>query len=171
MLVVSSGCVASGPLVVDFRKSVFEPMGGSGEAGVAEVEGGKAVRLPCDFAGTKIDRASWDVGVKLDLTMCRGVQFEFYCADPTPVSHFSMYFQSGGGWYSVGFDAAAVGEWNTVEIDKSAARTEGTPGGWGKIDTIRISAWRGGNSDTEFFIRGLSLFGAGARIASCRQRP
>ncbi len=143
-------------------------MAGSGEAGVAELEGKRAVRFPCYFEGTKIERASWDVGVKLDLAMCRGVRFEFYCADPGPVSHFSMYFRSGKGWYSVGFDAAASGEWTTVEIDKSAARIEGAPGGWADIDTVRISAWRGDNVNTEFFITGLSLFGADARIAVVR---
>jgi len=143
-------------------------MAGSRDVSFSALAGKAAVRLPCNFQDAKIDRASWDVKVKLDLTMCRGVQFEFYCANPLPVSHFSMYFRSGAGWYSTGFDAAASGKWTTVQIDKSAARIEGTPAGWAGIDTVRISAWRGGDTDTEFFITGLSLLGGDTKIVVIR---
>ncbi len=165
---IASSSVASQPLLVDFTKSAFEPMAGSRDVSFAELAGKDSVRLPCNFQAAKIDRASWDVKVKLDLTMCRGVQFDFYCANPLPVSHFSMYFRSGAGWYSIGFDAAASGKWTTVQIDKSAARIEGTPAGWADIDTVRISAWRGGDTDTEFFITGLSLFGGDTKIVVIR---
>jgi uncharacterized lipoprotein YddW (UPF0748 family) len=42
---------------------------------------------------------------------------------------------------------------------------EGHPAGWGKVDTIRISAWRGQDVDTEFYIAALGLFGGGGKIA------
>jgi len=36
---------------------------------------------------------------------------------------------------------------------------EGKPAGWGRIQTIRISAWRGKESNTEFFLRDLQKTG------------
>jgi hypothetical protein len=39
-----------------------------------------------------------------------------------------------------------------VVIDKSQMGIEGTPAGWRSIDAIRISAWRGGDKDTAFYI-------------------
>jgi len=143
-------------------------MSGSKDTSIVRLDGREAVRFPCSFHGTRIERASWDIPVRLDLTMCRGVRFGFYCADPDSVSHFTMYFRSAGGWYSCGFDAGRPGRWTVVTIDKATARTEGVPAGWASIDTVRISAWRGGDTDTEFFITGLSLLGADAKIAIVR---
>ena len=37
--------------------------------------------------------------------------------------------------------------------------TEGQPGGWDKVRTIRMSAWRGGPADTEFLLGGLEMTG------------
>lgn len=164
---ISAGAVAQ-PHVVDFTTAVFEPMTGSQAAQVATVAGRQAARFPCNFTGTKIERASWDAKATLDLTMSRGVTFDFYCADARPVGHFSMYFRSGAGWYSTSFDAPDSGQWHTVTVEKSAAHIEGTPEGWGKIDGVRISAWRGRDADTEFYITGLRLLGAGAKIAVIR---
>jgi len=84
------------------------------------------------------------------------------------VGHFSFYFRSGDGWYAGGFDAPASSGWAPVRIDKSAMRAEGNPAGWGNIDTIRISAWRGLKADTEFYISALGLYGADAKIVIAR---
>ena len=45
---------------------------------------------------------------------------------------------------------------------------EGSPAGWGKVDTIRISAWRGRDVDTEFYIAALGLLGSDGRIVVVR---
>ncbi len=60
---IASSSIASQPLLVDFTKSAFEPMAGSGDVSFTEVAGKDTVRLPCNFQGAKIDRASWDVKV------------------------------------------------------------------------------------------------------------
>lgn len=168
MLASASLAVASQPPTVDFTKIAFVPMSGSLDAEPARIAGRAAVRLPCNFANTKIERASWDIKVKLDMAMSRGVTFDFYCADPAPVGHFSIYFRSGGGWYSAGFDAPGGKEWHQVSVEKSEARIEGSPAGWGQVDTVRISAWRGRDADTEFHVAGLSLSGEDAAIALVR---
>ena len=59
-------------------RAVWKPMGGSALVEVVKSPAGAALRLPCNFAGTTFERASWDRKLKLDLTMCRGLQFQFY---------------------------------------------------------------------------------------------
>lgn len=148
--------------------TVWQPMAGSKPVSLVEIDGGKTLRMQCSFRGTKIDRASWDGSIKLDLTMCKGLQFLFYCPDPTPVASFAVYLHSGEGWYRGGFDAPASDGWAAVRINKNATNIEGRPAGWGKIDTIRISAWRGQDVDTEFYIAALGVFGTAGRIVIVR---
>jgi len=161
-------------LVDDFSYSqqhaqrLWKPMAGSKPVSVVELGGGKALRMPCNFHGTKFDRASWDRELKLDLTMCEGIQLLFYCRDTSPVSSFSMYLHSGDGWYRGRFDAPVSAGWTTIKIAKKATGIEGRPAGWGKVDTIRISAWRGRDVDTEFYIAAMGLFGTDGKIVIIR---
>jgi uncharacterized lipoprotein YddW (UPF0748 family) len=134
----------------------WPPMRGTASATVTNLADGTALRLPCNFSGTAIERASWDHPVKLDLTACRGIQFKLRCRDTSPVSHFSIYFESGAGWYHASFFPEQTNDWNVITIDKAATKTEGKPGGWGQIKTIRLSAWRGADADTELLLRDLA---------------
>ena len=111
---------------------------------------------------------SWDRAVKLDLAACRGLRFDFYCADVTPVSQFSFYLHSRDGWYATTFGQTDRQGWSTVVIDKTDTRIEDRPAGWGTIDNLRISAWRGKDVDTEFYIANLAVEGADAPIAIVR---
>ena len=148
--------------------TVWKPMAGSKPVSLVEIDGRKTLRMQCNFHGTKIDRASWDGSLKLDLTMCKGLQFLFYCPDPVPVASFAVYLHSGDGWYRGGFDAPASDGWAAVRIYKNATNIEGRPAGWGKIDTIRISAWRGQDVNTEFYIAALGVFGTAGKIVIVR---
>ena len=147
---------------------VFKPMAGSKPVSLVEIEGGKTLRMQCSFRGTKMERASWDGSIKLDLTMCKGLQFLFYCSDPAPVANFAVYLHSGEGWYRGGFDAPVSDGWAAVRINKNATNIEGRPAGWSKIDTIRISAWRGQDVDAEFYIAALGVFGTAGKIVIVR---
>ena len=149
-------------------RAAWQPMEGTAPVSVAEIDGLKAVRMPCNFRGTKIERASWDRQVQLDLAACRGVEFKVFCRDASPVAHFSFFFQSGDGWYATSFRPAEKGKWCTVAIDKDQMHIEGRPAGWSSISAIRISAWRGSDVDTEFYVAGFALAGEGARIAIIR---
>jgi uncharacterized lipoprotein YddW (UPF0748 family) len=149
-------------------RAAWPAMWGTAPVSVAEAEGVKALRMPCNFRGTKIERASWDRKVQMDLTSCRGVTFRLLCRDAAPVSHFSLFFQSGDGWYSTTFSPAEKGKWCNVAIDKDEMGIEGRPAGWSTISTIRISAWRGSDADTEFYVADFALAGEGARIAIIR---
>jgi uncharacterized lipoprotein YddW (UPF0748 family) len=133
-------------------RAAWQPMSGTAPVSVATLDGKPALRFPCNFAGTAIERASWDREVRLDLSGCRGVQFEFYCRNASPVSYFSLYLQSGEGWYAATFYPESSG-WNRITLETSALSTEGEPAGWAAIRTVRLSAWRGSDTATEFFLR------------------
>lgn len=146
----------------------WKPMAGSQDVSEVSVAGKTALKMPCNFHGTDIERASWDHPVRQDLAMCRGVQFLFHCADPSPVAYFSLYLHSGAGWYRATFDVPAVGRWVPIQVAKADMGVEGQPAGWSKIDTIRISAWRGQAHDTEFHVADFALFGGDAKIVIVR---
>jgi uncharacterized lipoprotein YddW (UPF0748 family) len=146
----------------------WKPMTGSKPVSLVEIDGKKALRMLCNFHGTKTDRASWDRNLKLDFTMCKGLQFLFYCRDTSPVASFTVYLHSGDGWYRGQFDAPASAKWSAIKIHKNATDIEGQPAGWGSIDTIRISAWRGQDIDTEFYIAAIGQFGTGGKIVVVR---
>ncbi|MCX6925610.1 MAG: family 10 glycosylhydrolase, partial [Verrucomicrobia bacterium] len=102
---------------------------------------------------------------------CRGVQFKILCRDPSPVTYFSIYFQSGEGWYHATYFPESVTGWNTIRINKAATQTEGKPAGWGSIKAIRISAWKGRAVNTEFYLSDLrrtGTIGADAVVAVLR---
>ena len=141
-------------------RAAWQPMGDTAPVSRLASGGRGGLRLPCNFAGSKIERASWDRRVTLDLTACRGIEFQLRCPDAAPVSYFSLYLQSGQGWYHATFYPESTNEWDTVVLDKSDFGSEGKPAGWGKINCIRISAWRQGDQDTEMAIRSLRVTGA-----------
>jgi len=140
-------------------KELWRPMEGSPDVSVVTVEGRRAVKMHCNFALGRIERASWDRKVTLDLTRGKGVRMAFWCADASPVSSFTVYLRSGKGWYRGNFAAPMGKGWGEVDIPKSEMGIEGEPSGWGRIDTIRISAWRGGKVDTAFCIAGIGVYG------------
>ncbi|MGB2822347.1 MAG: hypothetical protein WBF17_15280, partial [Phycisphaerae bacterium] len=149
-------------------RKAWEPMAGSAQVSVEQVDGRRALKLHCNFSGGRIERASWDRKVKLDLTGNKGVQFLFRCRDTSPIGSFTMYLHSGDGWYRGTFHPGASEKWTPIRIHKSRTGVEGDPAGWGKIDTIRLSAWRGRNVDTDFHIAELGLFGSGGKIVVIR---
>jgi uncharacterized lipoprotein YddW (UPF0748 family) len=166
LLAAAALLAQSSPVIDDWRyrddasaRAAWQPMRGSAPVSVATVDGQKALRLPCNFSSMDAERASWDHKVALDLARAQGVQFQFYAKNTAPVSHFTIYFQSGDGWYSGTFYPQSAG-WNTITIDKAATRSEGQPAGWGSIRTIRISAWRGRNEDTELYLGAFRTTGA-----------
>jgi len=149
-------------------RKAWQPMRGSAEVEPAEVAGRRCLAMPCTFAGTSIERASWDRPGPVDLADRRGVRFKMYVNDPTPVGHFTMYLHSGDGWYAAGFAPQARGRWHTVAVEKRDTKIEGRPAGWGKVDRLRISAWRGKDEDTVLHLADLEAFGRPAAVLVVR---
>ncbi|MBN1443654.1 MAG: hypothetical protein JXA90_13170, partial [Planctomycetes bacterium] len=149
-------------------RSGWKPMAGSMPVVARAVSGRDVLEMPCNFRSTEIERASWDLEVGLDLAAARGLELLFYSPDPSPVSHFSLYFRSGGGWYAATFHPGSAEGWSRIAIDRESARVEGRPAGWGSVDAIRISAWRGSDADTRFYVADLAVRGAAAPVAVIR---
>ncbi|MBN2507115.1 MAG: family 10 glycosylhydrolase [Verrucomicrobia bacterium] len=152
-------------------RTAWKPMGETPQVKRAPLNHAPALCLPCPFAETPMERASWDRAVTLDLSDCRGVEFQVLCRDASPVSYFSLYFQSGPGWYHASFYPESDTDWNTITVNKTDAGTEGQPAGWGQIRTIRLSAWRGRAVNTEFYLRNLrktGVLGGDASVAILR---
>ena len=145
-------------------QAAWKPMSGSLPALATTLDGVKALRLRCNFSTSPADRASWDRAVKLNLADSDGIRFQIYGRDTLPVTYFGIYFQSGNGWYHADFFPESAGAWNAITLSKTALKTEGNPAGWDQIKTIRISAWRGQTTDTEFFLSGLEQTHAAAGI-------
>lgn len=161
----------SAPLLSTADPLAWQPMGGSPPAALKTVAGKQAFHFRCPFSTATLERASWDQQVQLDLSSGRGVAFDMLCADASPVSYFSIYFQSGAGWYHGAFFPEEGSGWQTIRIDKSEMTSEGSPAGWGKVNAIRVSAWCGQDRSTEFYLAGLrqtGLLGADAAIAILR---
>ena len=135
-------------------------MQGTAPVEASSLDGKKVLRMPCNFSGTKIVRASWDRKVDLDLAAFQGIQFQMLCRDATPAGEFTIYFECGDGWYRGEFFPESSTGWSTITIDKTQTTIEGKPAGWENIRTIRISAWRGNDSSTEFFLSDIKKTGA-----------
>ena len=137
----------------------LRPMGGSL---AATPLGNGAARLPVNFAGTTHERVSWDIPVALDASGSPGVRFDFYCEDISVGAGFCCYFRAKGGWYRAEFSPERNGQWETITINKSRTTSEESPAGWAHIDTIRVSVWRGGDTDTVCAIANIGLMGGGS---------
>ncbi|OGV69273.1 MAG: hypothetical protein A3K19_33560 [Lentisphaerae bacterium RIFOXYB12_FULL_65_16] len=163
------------PLFLDLaRPSVaqaaaqWQPGEGTPPAQPFSAGGVPALRLACPFAKSGPERACWDVAVNLDLRLVRGIRFQFRCADSSPVGSFFCYLKSGGGWYVVDFSPKGAGGWETIEILKAQSRVEGTPGGWGRIETLRLAAGRGAALDAAVDVAGFGVIHPMTRIAVLR---
>ncbi|MGB8169848.1 MAG: family 10 glycosylhydrolase [Chthoniobacteraceae bacterium] len=132
---------------------------GSPPAAARTVAGRPALALSCPFTHSKLGRVVWDREVALDLSRAEAVELEIYCPQAGPISSFTLYFKSGGGWYSGAFSPRVNCEWETITVRKDDVREEGKPAGWAHVSGLRLAAWRGDREDTEFFIRNLRRTG------------
>ena len=97
-----------------------------------------------------------DRHAQLDLTGSGSFTLQAYVETPQSIGSLTLYFHSGGGWYAAGAPLPEKG-WQTLRFAKISFGVEDHPAGWGKIDGIRIAAWRGEaqSKDTSLRIRRL----------------
>jgi len=112
--------------------------------------------LTCDFA-TRDSRCYWDRMVNLDLSAFTDFALEVFAPDPGAISSFTLYFHSGAGWYGGNASLSQTG-WQTLRFSKASFIPEGTPAGWGQIDRIRLSPWKGAARNTDLAARQLRAF-------------
>ncbi len=162
MLVVSATGLADEIMLQDFDFADDAAAQAAWQAGrdtdpvtLIDHDDGKAVRIPCIFT-RDVERTMHDVNTALDLSSYGRLSIDVFVDDPGPFSHFSMYFRSGDGWY--GTQLSQEPGWNTVKLVKSDFNIEGTPAGWSQIDGIRLSEWKGSESDSFVAVDNLKAY-------------
>jgi len=118
-----------------------EEMGQVGVVKHVSERGQSALLMSCDFARIE-DRFSWDKRVKWNLSGYSRLVLSVYVDDPTPIGRGTIYLKSGDGWYGFNFTLAEKG-WQQITLSLAGAWQEGKTKGWRKIDTIRVSLWKG----------------------------
>ncbi|NIA13597.1 MAG: family 10 glycosylhydrolase [Nitrospiraceae bacterium] len=150
-------------------RAAWAPQGETAPVSLVQAGSRQALYLHCNLAGNDMPRASWDWKIPLNLATSRGLRFRFFCADASAVSRFQLYLHSGGGWYCASFSTDTVDAWTTVYIDKADTWIEDRPSGWAGIDSVRISAWRGGDADADCYIADFGVWDTAAPLAVLRQ--
>lgn len=119
-------------------QQVWQAMGGSPPVSRVGTEG---VTFPVPFAGDR-DRVYWDRRGQFDFSGYDAFRLELTCPHPDAMRSLAVYLRSGDGWYIWNQPLSVPGR-QSIYLMKSAFETEGNPAGWDKIDTLRISPWRG----------------------------
>jgi len=119
---------------------------------VAKDAGRTVLQFTAPFAAQPtLERTILDRTMHLDLSVPGQFTLDMKVDDPAAVGHVSLYFRSGGGWYSGGKGLAKPG-WQRLTFSKAAFHVEGRPAGWHTIDAIRISIWRGQAKDSRVYL-------------------
>lgn len=149
--------------------AAWAPREGSPPAESLSVDGRPLLRFRCAFSASNEARAAWDLPLDLDLTDARGVELKLYCADPSAISGFTLYLRANGVWQSASLLAAPHEEdpsgWITIGASKGQFAPEGKPAGWGRVDMLRLAAWRGDDVDASFCVADLTRLAGHPRLA------
>ncbi len=155
-----SGAFASGVLAAQIKvlddfgyadvaaaRAAWVSIEGTAPAELMPAEGGgQALKIPCDYTREGLRRAGYDLHTQLDLSTYGAFTFDFYYDDTRAISYCAIYFHAVDGWYTCTFPCAKG--WTHVSLTKAQFGTEDAPAGWDKVDTIRISTWKGQPRDT-----------------------
>ncbi len=115
----------------------------------------RALVLRTPFAtDRKALRAVIDRRARLAVAEPGAFTLEVEVDEPKAIAHLTLYFRSGDGWYGCTGNLRGGGR-QTVRFPKGRFRTEGSPAGWGKVDGIRIAAWRGQDLDARLLLHRL----------------
>ena len=117
------------------------------------------VVFPVTFSDGR-DRVYWDRGVSMNLTDYSSFKLDLDCPNPEVMRSLAIYFKSGDGWYIWNKPIHESGRQH-VTLLKSDFKTEGSPKGWGYIERIRISPWKGTTSNSELTLYALTAHADG----------
>ncbi len=127
------------------------------------------IRLEAGFATGTVERVFRDIPIPGGLADFDGLEFDFKCDDLAAFSSFTLYFRSGGGWYSARLAPEQEGRWEHIRVAKSdASDEEGHPSGWRNAKSYRICGWRGAKRNASFQISNVKPFRENAKIAVLR---
>ena len=116
-------------------------------------DGAPGLRLICPLKSEE-ERCFWEADMRLDLSGTTEIVLSIRATQPAAISRCSLHFRSGEGWYGGWFEINGPG-WQTVRIARHDFAAEGSPTGWGMIEGVRLSFWRGEARDTIVTLAGL----------------
>jgi len=119
---------------------------------VARLGERSVLALPADFKTNDNWRVAWDLAGRWDLGSARRVELDVVC-ERTRGARMLIYFHSGDGWYARGFDVPPGA--SRAVMTRKQFRTEGTPGGWDRVDTVRLCVLRGEPIDRVVHVAGI----------------
>lgn len=126
---------AGGYASVEAARAVWKPIEGSP---LIEVTDQGILRLPCNFDTNDNWRVAWDREGSWDLSAFRRITVEIAQNSDRrrSITGMILYLYSPSGWYGSIFEA--VRKDHRIELFRNQFGSEGRPGGWHKIDRIRI---------------------------------
>ena len=122
--------------------------------------GQAALKLPCNFKANKEWRVAWDRKGAWDLSEARRIELSVVA--PGRGARMILHLRSGPGWYGCTFSVPAGEGLKTLTPKRFG--TEGTPGGWGRIEGVRISVLRGLPADRRVLLKRLRAICRPARV-------
>ena len=108
----------------------------------------------CPF-GEGATRAYWDRAVSADLSTATCLELDVTCDQPAAIQSLSLYLKSGNGWY-VGRSRIIEPGRQRVIFPRGEFTAESTPSGWQRIETVRLSAWRGQPQNVRLVLHGIT---------------
>jgi len=120
-------------------------------------DGKAALAFPCDMSRVS-QRAYWDRQINIDMTRYGRISFWVKAVgDMSAITHTSLYFNAGDGWYGTTFGLDA-NNWQRVVIDRSKFGVEDKPDGWSALKSIRLAFWKGQPKKVTFYMGPIDAF-------------
>lgn len=136
---------------------------------------GEGLALNLQFS-KNIDRMYWDRDGSWNLAGHHSFVLELSCDQPAAIRSLAIYFRSGKGWYIWNKPLPSAGRQRLI-LAKSEFEQEGSPGGWNKIDKIRVSPWKAQDLNSRLVLHQLAgrvdrvfVIQAGASITDSAER-
>ncbi len=115
-------------------------------------DGRQHLALPLNFESNTTWRVAWDHVGLWDLSPCQIIRVHIRVENEHP-SAVLIYFHTGDGWYAASF--AAVPNQDFIDIPRRKFGTEGQPGGWDRVDCVRLAIRHEDNAERHVVLSGI----------------
>ncbi len=127
------------------------------------VQGGRTrLAFPLNFSSNSSWRVAWDRAGNWDLSACQTVRVRVRVDGDRPAGMI-LYLHSGDGWYAGSF-AAVPGE-DSVDLSRKKFGIEDQPGGWDRVDRVRVSVLREDGAERTVVVSGFDAITRSTRVA------
>lgn len=130
-----------------------------------EQGGHPSLELPLNFKSHTSWRVAWDRSGNWDLSPCQTLRLRLRVEGDRPAVMI-LYLHSGDGWYRAGF--SAVPDQDEIDLPRKKFESEDLPGGWDRIDRVRVSVLREDGAERIVILLGLEAIARPASVAVYR---